>query len=120
MFAKKVLIALSLPFIYSLTACGGDSGGGDADQNVERDIFAVGDVLETKEDSPGVTGNVCENDLPDTCDLPDGDQNKISYALKKGEAMDNGSFSFCADGTYKYTPSGLFTGSESIQYTYSG
>jgi hypothetical protein len=122
MIAKKVLIALVLPFIFSLTACGGDSdgGGGDADQNVVRDIFAVGDVLETKEDSPGVTGNVCENDLPDTCDLPDGSQNKLSFALEKGEAMDNGSFSFCADGTYKYTPSELFTGSESIQYTYSG
>ena len=122
MIAKKVLIALVLPFIFSLTACGGDSdgGGGDADQNVVRDIFAVGDVLETKEDSPGVTGNVCENDLPDTCDLPDGSQNKLSFALKKGEAMDNGSFSFCADGTYKYSPSELFTGSESIQYTYSG
>ncbi|MFL2532116.1 MAG: carbohydrate-binding protein [Porticoccaceae bacterium] len=122
MIAKKVLIALVLPFIFSLTACGGDSdgGGGDADQNVVRDIFAVGDVLETKEDSPGVTGNVCENDLPDTCDLPDGDLDKISYALGKGEAMDNGLFSFCADGTYKYTPSELFTGSESIQYTYSG
>ena len=122
MIAKKVLIALVLPFIFSLTACGGDSdgGGGDADQNVVRDIFAVGDVLETKEDSPGVTGNVCENDLPDTCDLPDGSQNKLSFALKKGEAMDNGSFSFCADGTYKYSPSELFTGSESIQYNYSG
>ena len=122
MIAKKVLIALVLPFIFSLTACGGDSdgGGGDADQNVVRDIFAVGDVLETKEDSPGVTGNVCENDLPDTCDLPDGSQNKLSFALKKGEAMDNGSFSFCADGTYKFTPSELFTGSESIRYNYSG
>jgi hypothetical protein len=121
MFANRVLIALSLPFIFSLTACGDDVGGaGDADQNVVRNLFAVGDVLETKEDSPGVTGNVCENDLPDTCDLPDGSQNKLSFALEKGEAMDNGSFSFCADGTYKYSPSESFVGSESIKYTYSG
>jgi len=84
MFANRVLIALSLPFIFSLTACGDDVGGaGDADQNVVRNLFAVGDVLETKEDSPGVTGNVCENDLPDTCDLPDGSQNKLSFALEK-------------------------------------
>ena len=121
MIAKKVLIALVLPFIFSLTACGGGGdGAGDADQNVVRDIFAVGDVFETKEDSPGVTGSVCENDLPNTCDLPDGDADKLSFALEKGEAMDHGSFSFCADGIYKYTPSDLFTGSESIQYTYSG
>ncbi len=121
MIAKKVLIALVLPFIFSLTACGGGGdGAGDADQNVVRDIFAVGDVFETKEDSPGVTGSVCENDLPNTCDLPDGDADKLSFALKKGEAMDHGSFSFCADGIYKYTPSDLFTGSESIKYTYSG
>ena len=52
MLSKKVLIALSLPFMFSLTACGGDSGGGDADQNVVRNIFAVGDILETKEDTP--------------------------------------------------------------------
>lgn len=120
MLAKKVLIALSIPFIFSLTACGGDGGGGDADQHVVRNIFAVGDILETKEDSPGVTGNVCENDLPNTCDLPDGSENKLLFALNKGEAMDNGTFSFCSDGTYKYSPSELFTGSESIQYNYSG
>ena len=41
MFAKKVLVALSLPFIFSLTAC-----GGDADQNVVRDIFAsITDII---------------------------------------------------------------------------
>jgi hypothetical protein len=119
MFAKKVLIALSLPFIFSLTACGGDGGGGDADQNVVRNIFAVGDILETKEDTLGVAGNVCENDLPDTCDLPDNSDNKLLFALEKGEAMENGSFSFCADGSYTYTPSELFTGSESIDYNYS-
>lgn len=120
MLSKKVLIALSLPFMFSLTACGGDSGGGDADQNVVRNIFAVGDILETKEDTPGVTGNVCENDLPDTCELSDGSPQKLLFALEKGEAMENGSFSFCADGTYKYTPDEFFTGSESIDYSYSG
>ena len=118
MFAKKVLIALSLPIIFSLSACGGGGGGGDADQNVERNIFAVGDILETKEDTLGVTGNVCENDLPDTCDLPANSDNKLTFALEKGEAMENGSFSFCVDGSYTYTPSELFTGSESIDYIY--
>ena len=83
MFAKKVLIALSLPIIFSLSACGGGGGGGDADQNVERNIFAVGDILETKEDTLGVTGNVCENDLPDTCDLPANSDNKLVFALEK-------------------------------------
>ncbi|MGB2105635.1 MAG: carbohydrate-binding protein [Porticoccaceae bacterium] len=120
MFAKKVLIALSLPLLFSLSACGGDGGGGDADQNVVRNIFAVGDILEAREDSSGVSGNVCENDLPDTCELADGSPQKLLFALKKGEAMESGSFSFCADGTYKYTPSEFFTGSESIDYTYSG
>jgi hypothetical protein len=261
MLSKKVLIALSLPFMFSLTACGSntssDSGGGDADQYVVRNIFAVGDILETKEDTPGVTGNVCDNDQPDACGLLDrldfsvdidpvflspneidiltsnvvktpdlfvGDmtfgfeskyglwpdakevvlakivfdvveqasgattidilnasdsgshkfkgqpqevvfqtnhvvqalpivtpvQNsttnyvyvsdgyfsqdksqlivtlsyippkKLLFALEAKEAMENGSFSFCADGTYRYAPSDFFTGSESIDYTYTG
>ena len=82
MFSKKVLIALSLPFMFSLTACGGDGGdggdggGGDANQNVVRNIFAVGDILEAREDTSGVTG--CQ--IPVSCQMT---QTKSFHLLLK-------------------------------------
>ena len=106
MFAKKVLIALSLPFIFSLTACGGDGGGGDADQNVVRDIFAVGDIVETKEDGGEVVGDVSTNDLGDN----------LSFALADGQSTQNGTITFNSDGTFAYTPNLDFFGSDSITY----
>jgi hypothetical protein len=106
MFAKKVLIALSLPFIFSLTACGGDGGGGDADQNVVRDIFAVGDIVETKEDGGEVVGDVSTNDLGDN----------LSFALADGQSTQNGTITFNSDGTFSYTPNLDFFGSDSITY----
>lgn len=106
MFAKKVLIALSLPFIFSLSACGGDGGGGDADQNVVRDIFAVGDMVETKEDGGEVVGDVSTNDLGDS----------LSFALADGQSMKNGTLLFNSDGTFAYTPNLDFFGSDSITY----
>lgn len=106
MFAKKVLIALSLPFIFSLSACGGDGGGGDADQNVVRDIFAVGDMVETKEDGGEVVGDVSTNDLGDS----------LSFALADGQSMKNGTLTFNSDGTFAYTPNLDFFGSDSITY----
>jgi hypothetical protein len=106
MFAKKVLIALSVPFIFSLTACGGDGGGGDADQNVVRDIFAVGDIVETKEDGGEVVGDVSTNDLGDN----------LSFALADGQSTQNGTITFNSDGTFSYTPNLDFFGSDSITY----
>ena len=41
MIENKLLLALSLAVATSLTAC----GGGDADQNVVRNLFAVGDIV---------------------------------------------------------------------------
>ena len=106
MFAKKVLFALSLPLIFSLAACGGNSGGGDADQNVVRDIFAVGDIIEAKEDGGEVIGDVSTND-----------QGKnLSFALAEEQAMENGVLVFNGDGTFTYTPNLDFFGTDSVNY----
>jgi hypothetical protein len=106
MFAKKVLIALSLPLLFSLSACGGDGGGGDADQNVVRNIFAVGDIVETKEDDGEVVGDVSTNDLGDN----------LSFTLADGQSSKNGTLTFNSDGTFAYTPNPDFFGIESVTY----
>ena len=106
MFAKKVLVALSLPFIFSLTACGGEGGGGDADQNVVRDIFAIGDIVETKEDGGEVIGDVSTNDQGDN----------LSFSLVENQTMENGTLVFNTDGTFTYTPDLDFFGSDAIHY----
>ncbi len=109
MFAKKVLIVLSLPFIFSLTACGGGGGAGDADQNVVRDIFAVGDIVETKEDGGALIGDVSTNDQGEN----------LSFSLAQGQAMENGTLEFNGDGTFTYTPDVDFFGSDSVSYVAS-
>ena len=106
MFARKVLIALTVPFIFSLTACGGDGGGGDADQNVVRDIFAVGDIVETKEDGGEVIGDVSTNDMGDN----------LSFSLAEGQSTQNGTIAFNSDGTFTYTPNLDFFGTDSVNY----
>ena len=109
MMANKVRIALALPLIFSLAACGGKSGGGDADQNVVRDIFAVGEMVETKEDGGAVIGDISTND-----------QGKnLTYALANKEAMQNGILDLSADGTFTYTPNVDFFGTDSVNYIVS-
>ena len=54
MIENKLLLALSLTVATSLTAC----GGGDADENVVRNLFAVGDIVEGIEDGDPVEGDV--------------------------------------------------------------
>ena len=106
MMANKVRIALALPLIFSLAACGGKSGGGDADQNVVRDIFAVGDIVEAKEDGGAVIGDISTNDQGEN----------LSFSLAQGQAMENGTLEFNGDGTFSYTPDEDFFGSDSVSY----
>ena len=58
MIKNKLLLALSVTAATCLTAC----GGGNADQNVVRDLFAVGEVIEGTEDDGPIEGDVSKND----------------------------------------------------------
>lgn len=86
-----------------LVAC----GGGDADQNVERDLFAVGEVIEGTEDDGPIEGDVSENDQGEG----------LTYTLTEGSATENGILVFNVDGTFIYTPLADFFGTDSVSYT---
>jgi len=103
MIENKRLLALSLAVATSLTACG---GGGDADQNKVRNLFAVGDIVEGVEDSDPVEGDVSTNDLGEG----------LTFALTQGSITQNGSLEFNEDGTFIYTPNPDFFGTDSVTY----
>ena len=90
----------------SLTACGGGGSGGDADQNVVRTLFAVGDVVEMVEDGGSVEGDVSTNDRGGS----------FTYALASGASMANGELEFNEDGTFIYIPNADFFGTDSVDY----
>lgn len=89
--------------VTCLTACG---GGGDAEQNVVRDLFAVGEVVEGTEDDGPIEGDVSKNDQGDG----------LTYALVDGSTAANGSLVFNMDGSFIYTPFADFFGTDSISY----
>ena len=100
---NKLLLALSLTVATSLTACGGD---GDADKNVVRNLFAVGEIVEGTEDGDPVAGDVSTNDEGDG----------LTYALGEGNSTENGTLEFNADGTFIYTPNPDFHGIDTVDY----
>ncbi|MFQ3287970.1 MAG: hypothetical protein ACI93V_000180 [Alteromonadaceae bacterium] len=102
MIENKLLLALSLTVATSLTAC----GGGDADENVVRNLFAVGDIVEGIEDGDPVEGDVSTNDQGEG----------LTFALTEGSVMENGTLVFNADGTFLYTPNPEFFGTDTVSY----
>jgi hypothetical protein len=103
MIENKLLLALSLTVAGSLTACG---GGGDADQNVVRNLFAVGDIVEGIQDGDPIEGDVSTNDRGEG----------LTFALAEGSAMENGMLVFNTDGTFVYTPAPEFFGTDTVTY----
>ncbi|WP_340677235.1 carbohydrate-binding protein [Paraglaciecola sp.] len=101
---NKLLLALSLA-VASMTGC----GGGDADKNVVRNLFAIGETVEALEDGKPVEGDVSKNDQPDK-------GKGLTYALKDSGTTGNGTLVFNADGTFTYTPNANFSGKD--PYTY--
>ena len=61
MFRKLLITLPSIFLVLVIQSCGGGTAG-DAEQNVERTIFAVGDVFETVEDGGALEGDVSSND----------------------------------------------------------
>ncbi len=100
---NKLLLALSISIATTMTGCGSD---GDADKNVVRDLFAVGDTFEGVEDGDPITGNVGENDQGEG----------LTFALQDGENVQNGTLEFNADGSFMYTPNPDFYGVETVTY----
>lgn len=100
---NKLLLALSISIATAMTGCGSD---GDADKKVVRDLFAVGDTFEGVEDGDPITGNVGEND----------EGEGLTFALKEGESVENGTLDFNADGSFTYTPNQDFYGIDSVAY----
>mgnify|MGYP001595845832 CR=1 FL=1 len=106
MIDNKIHTALYFLLAASLTACGGGGSGGDADQNVVRTLFAVGDIVETVEDGGSVEGDVSTNDRGGV----------FTYALASGASMANGVLEFNQDGSFIYTPNADFFGTDSVDY----
>ncbi|MFT5755447.1 MAG: hypothetical protein ACI9LM_000154 [Alteromonadaceae bacterium] len=102
MIENKLLLALSLTVATSLTGC----GGGDADENVVRNLFAVGDIVEGVEDGGPIEGDVSKNDIGEG----------LTFALVEGRAMENGTLVLNSDGTFVYTPNPEFFGKDSVTY----
>jgi hypothetical protein len=102
MIENKLLLALSFTVATSLTAC----GGGDADENVVRNLFAVGDIVEGVEDGGPVEGDVSTNDQGEG----------LTFALAEGSAMENGTLVLNTDGTFVYTPNPEFFGTDTVTY----
>lgn len=100
---NKLFLALSLALATSLTACGDD---GDADKNVVRNLFAVGEIVEGTEDGDPIAGDVSTNDEGDG----------LTYALGEGNSTENGTLEFNADGTFIYTPNPDFHGIDTVDY----
>jgi hypothetical protein len=106
MIDHKIHTALYFLLAASLTACGGGGSGGDADQNVVRTLFAVGDVVEMVEDGGSVEGDVSTNDRGGV----------FTFALAPGADMANGVLEFNQDGSFIYTPNPDFFGTDSVGY----
>jgi len=102
MIENKLLLALSLTVATSLAAC----GGGDADENVVRNLFAVGDIIEGVEDGGPIEGDVSKNDQGEG----------LTFALAEGSVMENGTLVLNSDGTFVYTPNPEFFGTDSVTY----
>ncbi len=106
MIDHKIHAALYFSLAASLTACGGGGTGGDADQNVVRTLFAVGDVVEALEDGGSVEGDVSTNDRG----------GQLTYALVSGASMANGVLEFNQDGSFIYNPNADFFGTDAVDY----
>ena len=102
MTKNKVLVAQALLAATFLTGC----GGGDSDEFVTRNVFAVGEIVNAVEDAGPVSGDVSLNDAGEG----------LSYALMSGSMMANGEFVFNSDGTFTYTPNPGFYGTDSVTY----
>ena len=102
---KFSLLPMFLALI--LSSCGGGGVGGDADLNVVRTVFAVGEVVEALEDGGSVEGDVSTNDQG----------NNLVFALVSGSSVVNGDLVFNDDGTFVYTPFPDFFGEDSVDYT---
>ena len=100
---NKLIVALSIA-AATLTACGGS--GGDADEVVVRNVFAVGDVVDAVEDGGAVEDDVSTNDRGDD----------LVFALAQGSTTQNGTLVFNADGTFTYTPNPDFSGDDTFSY----
>ena len=106
MLNNKFSLVLSLMAATFMTACGGGSGGGDADNHVVRNLFAVGDVFEATEDGGAIQGDVSKNEKG----------KDLTFALASGSNTLNGTLVFNADGTFSYTPKPDFYGTDSFSY----
>ena len=62
MFRKLLTFFPSIFLVLVIQSCGGGTAG-DAEQNVERTIFAVGDAFETVEDRGALVGDASSNDV---------------------------------------------------------
>ena len=102
MTKNKGLVAQALLAATFLTGC----GGGDSDEFVTRNVFAVGEIVDAVEDAGPVSGDVSLNDAGEG----------LSYALMSGSMMTNGEFVFNSDGTFTYTPNPDFYGTDSVTY----
>jgi hypothetical protein len=102
---KFSLLPIFLALI--LSSCGGGGVGGDADLNVVRTVFAVGEVVEVLEDGGSVEGDVSTNDQG----------SNLVFALVSGSSVVNGDLVFNDDGTFVYTPFPDFFGEDSVDYT---
>ncbi|WP_394175970.1 carbohydrate-binding protein [Thalassotalea litorea] len=98
---NKLIFALSMAWTASITGC----NSGDANENVVRNMFAVGDMFEGLEDGDPVEGNVATNDQGED----------LTYSLN-GSSMANGVLSFNDDGSFVYTPNPDFFGTDSVTY----
>jgi VCBS repeat-containing protein len=104
MVKNKLCLVLSIAAAMGLTACGG--GDGDADKNVVRNLFAVGDVVDALEDDGAVEGDVSKNDRGEG----------LTFALVNGSAPAHGTLVFNADGTFTYTPEANYHGKDTFSY----
>ena len=77
----------------------------------QNDILAIDDINDTYQDLP-VSGSVATND-----ENPDGPAGTEVFSLVTGPT--NGSLVFNPDGTYTYTPTAGFSGTETFSYTLS-
>lgn len=102
MTKNKKLFAQAVVAVSLLAGC----GGGDADENVTRNLFAVGEIVDAIEDDGPVSGDVSQNDAGDN----------LTYALAAGSAVSNGELVFNTDGTFTYTPNPDFFGTDSVSY----
>lgn len=100
---SRLLRLILLASATSLTACG---GSGDADENVVRNLFAIGETVEALEDGEMIEGDVSENDQGEG----------LSYVLSGDGLSENGELTFNADGTFTYKPNANFSGTDSYQY----